>query len=217
MKKLISIILCLLVFYGAGATEPRLAVWGAYSYGKAITIEPRGTTTFDIPHYGPRQMLADKAKSGVSMGLDYRLTSKVWVGASFTTCGKYTETAYVSLPGGIPIISASYKSSTVYLNAKVKWFTIKNLHFYSRTGIGIGFTSKIDAKITKEYAQSMADHPSILDYITVKRDREPCKRLAWQFSPVGAEYKPIRNIGIFAEGALGNQGNLLAGARFYFL
>lgn len=214
MKRLACIIFGILVLNIMNAAEPRLAGWGAYSYGKGVSVEPRGNTTFNTAEWGPKSTTqSENAASGVSMGVDYRICSKLWIGATFTTGGKFTETAYITAPNTNPIISGSYKSSSIFINGKMDWLKLKNIHLYSRCGVGVGFTSKIDIKFLGYFLEN----PEFTKFVTVLEERKPCKKFVWQLSLVGAEYKFCRFLGLFTEGGIGNQGSLLCGARLYFL
>lgn len=220
MKKLLSLILCLLAFYTCSAAEPLFDIWGAYSYGNGVTIVPNGATRFHDPLPGqhpvvgtldPATLSEEKTKSGMTLGIEYHLSSRVWVGASFTTGGKFSEAAGMPELSPYPFYIASYKNSSLYLTGRINWLKIKNLYLYSRAAIGIAFTSKVHVKW-----DSVEFNWEYFEEETILEGRKPCEKFVWQVSPVAAEYKPNRFIGIFAEGGFGKQGNLLAGVRVYF-
>ena len=92
-------------------------------------------------------------------------------------------------------------------NVKYQWLKLWKIHLYSRAGVGAVFYSE------PEYSDSMKKWMDSYDW----RDGEPesCKRFAWQVSYLGVELRPIRNLGVFAEGGLGRQGALMAGVKVF--
>lgn len=94
------------------------------------------------------------------------------------------------------------------LNCKYQWLRLGSMILYSRGGIGVGFTSDIKLWLSDLWANQPQN-------VVVMHKRGPSEKVAWQISPVGVEYKPLRFLGIFAEGGFGNQGNMLAGVRIY--
>lgn len=202
ITKYIIVALSAIIFSSAYAGDPRLSIWGAYSFGKNVSDvggEPTHVynymacfhRTMTDPHYG---------KSAATVGIDYRIAGGLYLGASFTTGGKFTELTKQNPVNSVDA-EMEYKSTYLFFNCKFDWLKIKEVRLYSRGGLGVGFTSK--GKLITEWE------------FEVISSRGPTEEFAWQFSPLGVEYKPFRFLGVFAEGGFGNQGNMLAGIRLY--
>lgn len=205
MKRLLILIFSTILFASSYAGEPRLSIWGAYSYGKDVSeVSKDSPTGFYFITGCYRRFCTDPQyrKSAISLGIDYRVVGGLYLGACLTSGGKFSELTNDN-PMKYVEAEASYKTTYVLFNCRFEWLKLKSVRLYSRGGLGIGLTSK--AKITAD----------AIDDIEVLATRGPSEKMAWQFSPAGIEYRLLRFLGVFAEGGFGNQGNMLAGVRLY--
>lgn len=209
MNKLILTLVAMLTCVSTYAGEPRLSIWGAYSYGKGVSEVGSGKPTsvwYKLLGSGCVFRDPDRGRSAVTLGIDYRVTGGLYLGVSWTTGAKFSEVDNDN-PAKSLCSKATYKTSYLLFSIKYQWLKINNFRLYSRTAIGIGFIFDMDFWFDDSWLT--------IENIEIKTKRGPSEKVAWEVAPLGVEYKPYRFMGIFAEGGFGNQGNLLAGIRFY--
>lgn len=202
IRKYIIFVLSTLVFSTAYAGDPRLSIWGAYSFGKDVSeVTGQPTKIYETAHCYRRTLTNPSyGKSAGSFGIDYRIIRGLYIGASLTTGGEFSELTNDNPEKHVEAI-VSYNTTYLLFNCRFEWLKLKDFRIYSRGGLGVGFISKAKLKTDSAFE--------------ITESRGPSEKLAWHLSLAGIEYKPLRFLGVFAEGGFGNQGNMLAGIRLY--
>lgn len=204
MKRILIVLISIFSLY-LGAYAQRIEVFGSYSYGSLAGSAPK----IDPPYhtgFGASMHNIDSDKNGgLTLGINARIFKNLSIGLSWTGLTSYTQ--YMSLLNSEVIHSVKQSSNAVMFNVKYDWLKFWKVNLYSRAGIGAVFFSN------PTFSESLVDMENRLEW----RDGKPeaCKRLAWQVSFVGVEFRPIKWVGIFAEGGLGRQGALLAGLKVF--
>lgn len=165
-----------------------------------------------IPKYKTTYTSATKSNKSISIGYNFRITKKWWIGASWSYLFyKNADTYAVKENGDMAHYGFQKISYHLFLaNVKYEWFRYKFLRIYSRIGIGVGFY-KNDVDFDHFFeALSSASYPSFFN-----KEKDEAK-FAWQASIAGAELRILRNFGFFIEGGVGQQGVFIAGAKAFF-
>ena len=143
--------------------------------------------------------LTNQRKGGtINIGYLFHATSHLSLGLSYSYNTVKDE---VHQGSSITLANTEIKNHIILINAKYTWLNLSKFSFYSRGGIGVKFSSK--AKFTD------------ITYFNPP-EQENQKRLAWQISALGVEWKFLSNLAIFAEGGAGIQGCAIVGAKVFF-
>ncbi|MDE5844871.1 MAG: hypothetical protein K2H44_05765 [Muribaculaceae bacterium] len=205
MKNILFTLIALISIYFYSSAQ-RIEVFGGYSYGSLVAKLPGITPPFDTFLNAP--MVSDKQgnnNGALTFGVNIRIIKNLSLGLSWTGVSKAKIKMHYY---GSPVMHYDEQNSNaIMFNVKYDWLKFWKINFYSRAGIGAIFFSE---PTLSEWFTECEDH---LEWREGKP--EACKRLAWQVSFVGVEYRPIKWIGIFAEGGLGRQGALLAGLKVF--
>ena len=182
----------------------RIEVFGGYSYGseigKLVNSKP------SLPDEIGSMNVGDQGNKGAfTIGVNARVFKGLSAGVSWTS-NNSTERIF-SYPHHSSFHSFKQSSSSLLFSIKYSWFKFRKLHLYSRAGIGAVFYNK------PKLNSGLGYH--LDDFIWSNGEPKACTRLAWQVSFVGVEYRPIKWVGVFAEGGLGRQGALLAGLKVF--
>ena len=201
MKNLILIII--LICLTNSASAQRVEIFGGYSYGSEVGSIP----SFNPPYITMIDRYANvfsghDGKSAMTLGINVRILGNVSLGLSWTGLNSGSK-SYGALNTDNPDC-VKQNTNAILFGVKYDWLKIWKLNIYSRAGVGAVFIGK--PKIENE-------DESWYEW----RDGKPesCKRFAWQVSYLGVEFRPIRYLGVFAEGGLGRQGALLAGLKVF--
>ena len=202
MKKILISFLALICLCSFASAQ-RIEIFGGYSYGSEVGAIPSFSlpinTRFNAPTY---PVSCDYGKSAMTLGVNVRILKKISIGLSWTGLNKGVR--QFALLNAAITDRVNQSSNTVLFNVKYDWLKIWRLGLYSRVGLGAVFFGDPEYDIFDcENLDWGGDKP------------ESCKRLAWQASLVGVEYRPLKWIGVFAEGGLGRQGALLAGLKVF--
>ena len=205
MKKyLITLITIIGICFCSSAQ--RVEVFGGYSYGSLVAKLPGITPPYDNGVLAP--MVSDPQSnnnSALTLGVNVRIIKNLSLGLSWTGASKAKIKMHYY---GSPVMDyVEQSSNAIMFNVKYNWLKFWKINLYSRAGIGAIFFSK----------PTLSDWFTEWEHHLEWRDGKPeaCKRLAWQVSFVGIEYRPIKWVGVFAEGGLGRQGALLAGLKVF--
>ena len=205
MKRIFITFFSLLCLYFASSAK-RIEVFGGYSYGSLVAKLPGITPPFNVAVNAPMVSEPQGNNNGaLTLGVNIRIIKNLSLGLSWTGISKAKIKMHYY---GSPVMDdVEQSSNAIMFNVKYDWLKFWKINLYSRAGIGAIFFSK------PSFSEKLLDW----DYNLEWRDGKPesCKRLAWQVSFVGVEYRPIKWVGIFAEGGLGRQGALLAGLKVF--
>ncbi|MDE6225005.1 MAG: hypothetical protein K2M25_02585 [Muribaculaceae bacterium] len=143
--------------------------------------------------------------SALTLGVNVRIIKNLSLGLSWTGASKAKIKMHYYGSSVMDYVEQS--SNAIMFNVKYDWLKFWKINLYSRAGIGAIFFSK----------PTLSDWFTEWEHHLEWRDGKPeaCKRLAWQVSFVGVEFRPIKWVGVFAEGGLGRQGALLAGLKVF--
>ncbi|MDE6351678.1 MAG: hypothetical protein K2K88_00840 [Muribaculaceae bacterium] len=205
MKKYFITLLALIgiCFY---SSAQRIEIFGGYSYGSLVAKLPGITPPFNEAINAP--MVSDSHgnnNGALTLGVNVRIIKNLSVGLSWTGVSK--DKIKMHYYGSTVMDYVAQSSNAIMFNVKYDWLKFWKINLYSRAGIGAIFFSK------PSFSEKLLEWDYNLEWPDGKP--EACKRLAWQVSFVGVEYRPIKWIGIFAEGGLGRQGALLAGLKVF--
>ncbi|MDE5969289.1 MAG: hypothetical protein K2K27_07320 [Muribaculaceae bacterium] len=182
----------------------RVEVFGGYSYGseigKLVNSKP------SLPDEIGSMNVGDQGNKGAfTIGVNARVFKGLSAGISWTSINnterRFSYPHHSSFPNNF-----KQGSSSILFSFKYDWFKFLKLNLYSRAGIGAVFYNT--PKFHSENYQ-------FDNFIWSNGAPKACTRLAWQVSFVGIEYRPIKWVGVFAEGGLGRQGALLAGLKVF--
>lgn len=188
------------------STAQRIEVFGGYSYGSLVAKLPGITPPYDNGVLAP--MVSDPQSnnnSALTLGVNVRIIKNLYLGLSWTGASKAKIKMHYY---GSPVMDyVEQSSNAIMFNVKYNWLKFWKINLYSRAGIGAIFFSK----------PTLSDWFTEWEHHLEWRDGKPeaCKRMAWQVSFVGVEFRPIKWVGVFAEGGLGRQGALLAGLKVF--
>ncbi|MDE5810265.1 MAG: hypothetical protein K2H59_08315 [Muribaculaceae bacterium] len=188
------------------SSAQRVEVFGGYSYGSLVAKLPGITPPFDTHFNAPMYSLPQgNDNSALTLGLNVRIIKNLSIGLSWTGVSK--SQIIMHYWGSTVMDDVEQSSNTIIFNVKYDWLKFWKINLYSRAGIGAIFFSE------PTFSDWLIEEEHRLEW----RDGKPesCKRLAWQVSFVGVEFRPIKWVGIFAEGGLGRQGALLAGLKVF--
>ncbi|MDE6653999.1 MAG: hypothetical protein K2K37_06400 [Muribaculaceae bacterium] len=195
-----------LICISLGLNAQRIEVFGGYSYGSLVGNTPQINPPYDTAIGAPMNNLESNRENGaLTLGVNARIYNKLSIGLSWTGINSYTQ--YMSPLNSEVVHSVKQSSNTVMFNVKYDWLEFWKINLYSRAGLGAIFFGD------PSYSEWLTEWDHNLDW----RDGKPesCKRLAWQVSFVGVEFRPIKWVGVFAEGGIGRQGALLAGLKVF--
>ena len=188
------------------SSAQRVEVFGGYSYGSLVAKLPGITPPYDNGVLAP--MVSDPQSnnnSALTLGVNVRIIKNLSLGLSWTGASKAKIKMHYYGSSVMDYVEQS--SNAIMFNVKYDWLKFWKINLYSRAGIGAIFFSK----------PTLSDWFTEWEHHLEWRDGKPeaCKRLAWQVSFVGVEFRPIKWVGVFAEGGLGRQGALLAGLKVF--
>ena len=205
MKQLILTVIAVLTLCFSASAQ-RIEIFGGYSVGSEIGKTPDIHAPFDnavgVTMFNDAP---ERQKTALTIGVNARILGNLSIGLSWTGLNTYKQPMHYRNSSAIDNVEQS--SNTVLFSVKYEWLKLWKLHLYSRAGVGAVFYSD------PEYSDYMKTYMNNFDW----RDGKPesCKRFAWQVSYLGVELRPIRNLGVFAEGGLGRQGALMAGVKVF--
>ena len=203
MKKIIITLISIIFLY-LGAYAQRVEVFGGYSYGSEIGKLVKSTPS--LPNEPGAMNVGELGNKGAfTIGVNARVFKGLSAGVSWTS-NNSTERIF-SYPHHSSFHSFKQSSSSLLFSIKYNWFKFRKLYLYSRAGIGAVFYNK------PKLNSGLGYH--LDDFIWSNGEPKACTRFAWQVSFVGVEYRPIKWVGVFAEGGLGRQGALLAGLKVF--
>lgn len=205
MKKVFISFLCLFCLC-LTASAQRIEIFGGYSYGSEVGKLPGLTAPFD--NMVNASMIVDNQdlNGALTLGINARIIGNLSLGLSWTGVTNSTYPLHYLNSESMDYIKQS--SNAIMFNVKYEWLKLWKLRLYSRAGIGAIFFSE------PKYEGNWL--PTHLDNYTWPDGKpESCKRFAWQVSYLGVELRPIKWVGIFAEGGLGRQGALMAGLKVF--
>lgn len=183
----------------------KIELYGAYSLGSEIGKVPDITVPYDNKLCATMVFDApDRQKSAMTLGANVKIWNHISVGVSWTGLNTYTQPVHYH--NNKEIHHIKYSSNTLLFNIKYEWLKLSKFHFYSKGGIGAVFFSK------PERSSYFHEYPNHFDW---GKDDDRRTRLAWQISYLGIDFRPIRWLGIFAEGGFGRQGALTAGLKVF--
>ncbi|MDE7092891.1 MAG: hypothetical protein K2O43_05660, partial [Muribaculaceae bacterium] len=203
-KYLLIPTLILLIFQLANAQK--IEIFGAYSYGSEIGKLMNSTPSLP-DEIGSMYIRDHNSKSTFTIGANICVFRGFSVGASWTNNGSTVRWMNYLHHSSSSLNYFNQSSSALLFSAKYDWFKFRKLNFYSRAGIGAVFYNTPKLHSGRNY--------QFEDFTWSNGVPKSCTRFAWQVSFVGVEYRPIKWIGIFAEGGLGRQGALLAGLKVF--
>lgn len=204
MKKILISFLGLLCLC-LTASAQRVEIFGGYSLGSLVGNTPEINAPFDNALNAPVHNLAtDKQNGALTIGVNARILGNLSIGLSWTGLNTYSQPMHFY--NSESIFSVKQTSNAMMFNVKYEWLKFWKLRLYSRAGVGAVFFS--EPKFDGFWMPQQN-----LDW----RDGKPesCKRFAWQVSYLGVEFRPIKWVGVFAEGGLGRQGALMAGLKVF--
>ena len=204
MKKLF-ITLVALSYICFNLSAQRVEIFGGYSYGSLVAKLPGITPPYDNGVLAPMVSDPQSNNSALTLGVNVRIIKNLSLGLSWTGASKAKIKMHYY---GSPVMDyVEQSSNAIMFNVKYNWLKFWKINLYSRAGIGAIFFSK----------PTLSDWFTEWEHHLEWRDGKPeaCKRLAWQVSFVGVEFRPIKWVGVFAEGGLGRQGALLAGLKVF--
>ena len=187
------------------SSAQRVEVFGGYSYGSLVAKLPGITPPYDNGVLAPMVSDPQSNNSALTLGVNVRIIKNLSLGLSWTGASKAKIKMHYY---GSPVMDyVEQSSNAIMFNVKYNWLKFWKINLYSRAGIGAIFFSK----------PTLSDWFTEWEHHLEWRDGKPeaCKRLAWQVSFVGVEFRPIKWVGVFAEGGLGRQGALLAGLKVF--
>ncbi|MDE5845592.1 MAG: hypothetical protein K2H44_09455 [Muribaculaceae bacterium] len=205
MKKyLVTLIAIINICFCSSAQ--RVEIFGGYSYGSLVAKLPGITPPFNEAVNAPMVSEPQSNKnSALTLGVNVRIINNLSIGLSWTGVSKSKIKMHYY---GSPVMDdVEQSSNAIMFNVKYDWLKFWKINFYSRAGIGAIFFSK------PSFSEKLLEWDYNLEWPDGKP--EAYKRLAWQVSFVGVEYRPIKWVGVFAEGGLGRQGALLAGLKVF--
>ena len=205
MKK--SLVLSLLILFVIPLIKAqRIEVFGAYSYGSEIGKLMNSTPSLP-DEIGSMHTYDDGNKSAFTIGVNAQVFKGLSAGISWTSNNSTKRTMYYLHHSQSPFNHVKQSSSSLLFSVKYDWFKIWKINLYSRAGIGAVFYNTPKLYSERDY--------QFEDFTWSNGVPKACTRLAWQVSFVGIEYRPIKWVGVFAEGGLGRQGALLAGLKVF--
>ena len=187
------------------SSAQRVEVFGGYSYGSLVAKLPGITPPYDNGVLAPMVSDPQSNNSALTLGVNVRIIKNLSLGLSWTGASKAKIKMHYY---GSPVMDyVEQSSNAIMFNVKYNWLKFWKINLYSRAGIGAIFFSK----------PTLSDWFTEWEHHLEWRDGKPeaCKRLAWQVSFVGVEFRPIKWVGVFAEGGIGRQGALLAGLKVF--
>ncbi|MDE6074361.1 MAG: hypothetical protein K2F80_07165 [Muribaculaceae bacterium] len=205
MKKFLISFLAIICLYSIASAQ-RIEIFGGYSLGSLVGNTPEIYPPYDTYLCTPMVSdTPDRQNGALTLGVNARILGNLSIGLSWTGLNTYSQPIHYYNNDVIHTIKQS--SNTVMFNLKYEWFKFWKIRLYSRAGLGAVFYGE------PEYSKTIENWMHIYDW----RDGKPeaCKRFAWQVSYLGVELRPIKWVGIFAEGGLGRQGALLAGLKVF--
>lgn len=123
----------------------------------------------------------------VNATIDHRFAPDLWIGLNYTYSSAESDHAYHGRYGEITWHG-------LMANVRYQWYNRGSLILYSHVGIGV---------LVEYYSPSWEDSYNRTN-------------MAFQLSPLGAQYDLSPHIGIFAEAGFGVQGVIKAGFRIGF-
>lgn len=205
MKRILIVLISIFSLY-LGVYAQRIEVFGGYSYGSLVGSVPKIYPPYDAAIGAPMYNTNSNRENGaLTLGVSVRIYNHLSIGLSWT--GLNTFTQYMNYYNSEKLHYVKQSSNAIMFNVKYDWLKFWKINLYSRAGIGVVLFSK----------PTLSEWLTEWDHNLEWRDGKPeaCKRLAWQVSFVGVEFRPIKWVGIFAEGGLGRQGALLAGLKVF--
>ncbi|MDE6809271.1 MAG: hypothetical protein K2J42_04185 [Muribaculaceae bacterium] len=205
MKKFLISFLAIICLYSFASAQ-RIEIFGGYSYGSLVGKLPGLTAPFDNAVNADMIVENQDQTGALTLGVNARILGNLSIGLSWT--GITNSTYPLHYRGSDTYDYVKQSSNTIMFNIKYEWLKFWKLRLYSRAGIGGIFFS--DPKFEGNW---LPDH--LDNYTWPDGKPESCKRVAWQASLVGVEFRPVKWVGVFAEGGLGRQGALLAGLKVF--
>ena len=204
MKKFLISFLAIICLYSIASAQ-RIEIFGGYSLGSLVGNTPDISAPFDKAVNAPvHNLAADRQNGALTLGVNVRILGNLSLGLSWTGLNTYTQPMHYN--NSENIFNVKQNSNTVMFNVKYDWFKFWKIKLYSRAGVGATLFS------APKYEGNWM---SMENYNWTDGQPEACKRFAWQVSYLGVELRPIKWVGIFAEGGLGRQGALMAGMKVF--